>query len=54
MNYFRNNPIVVAALVVAIGAVVAIMLYRYTSPFEQCYRAAVTEGYDPYRSCQGL
>lgn len=47
----KSNP-VVAAIILGVFIVVAVLIYRYTSPFQQCMRMAQSEGFDnPYYFC---
>lgn len=34
MNYLKNNPIVFAAIIVAIGIIIAAFVYQYYSPYQ--------------------
>jgi hypothetical protein len=38
MNYLKDNPIVLAALIVAAGVIIAAFVYQYNSPYQQCMR----------------
>lgn len=53
----KNNP-VVAAVILGVFIVAAVLIYRYTSPFEQCVRGwqAMNPGYEAIRAypyCKG-
>lgn len=38
MNYFKDNPIVLAALIVAVGLIIAAFVFQYNSAYQQCLR----------------
>lgn len=55
MKYFKyltDNPVLLAAIVVAVGIVAGVWLYRYTTPFEQCRREMAAKGYYELTYCR--